>query len=137
VLHRLRGVIRITWGVIDKAGFNWLFIPHQSPLFPLNQSSLLLTTTMPSSCTANTYTVLFDPVHNGPGEFATAKESFNHQWFEKKRGSRVFPYPAFTDVYHRSSQCVIDGDTFEDCFWLILLRPIKSRRELELCLRLL
>ena len=28
MLHRLRGVIYITWGVIDKVGFNQLFIPH-------------------------------------------------------------------------------------------------------------
>jgi hypothetical protein len=43
VLRGLRGVIRIMWGVIDKAGLNRLLDPHQSPFSPLNQSSLLLT----------------------------------------------------------------------------------------------
>jgi hypothetical protein len=104
VFCRLRGVIRITQGLIDKAGFNQLFVPHQSPLFSLNQSSLLLLTTiMPSSHTANTYTIPFNPIHNSPGECATTKESFNCHQFEKKRGSRVSPYLIFTDVYHRSS----------------------------------
>jgi hypothetical protein len=37
-----RGVIRITQEVIDKAGLNWLLVPHQSPFSFLNQSSLLL-----------------------------------------------------------------------------------------------
>jgi hypothetical protein len=29
VLRGLRGVIRITWEVIDKAGLNWLLDPYQ------------------------------------------------------------------------------------------------------------
>jgi hypothetical protein len=62
----------------------------------------------------NTYTILFDPVSNTKGEFATAKESFNRQQFQHKRGSRVSPYPAFVDIYKRSERCVADGDTFED-----------------------
>jgi hypothetical protein len=34
-LCRPRGVICITWEVIDKAGFNQLLVPHQSPLASL------------------------------------------------------------------------------------------------------
>jgi hypothetical protein len=65
-------------------------------------------------CAANTYTVPFDPIRNGPGEFATTKERFNLQRFVKKRGSRTTPYPSFVDVYQRSECCVADADTFED-----------------------
>jgi hypothetical protein len=36
-----RGVIRITWEVIDKVGLNRLFDPHQSPFLSPIQSSLL------------------------------------------------------------------------------------------------
>jgi hypothetical protein len=107
-----RGVICITREVIDKAGLNQLLVPHQSPFLSPIQSSLLFSTTMPH--TANTYTVPFDPIRNGPGEFATAKERFNLQRFVKKRGSRVSPYPSFVDVYQRSERCVADADTFED-----------------------
>jgi hypothetical protein len=64
--------------------------------------------------TSNTYTVPFDPVHNSPGEFTTAKEKFNLQQFVKKRGSRTSLYPSFVDVYHRSERCVADANTFED-----------------------
>jgi hypothetical protein len=42
VLRRPRSVIHITRGVIDKAGLNWLLVPHQSPFSLLNQLSLLL-----------------------------------------------------------------------------------------------
>ena len=64
--------------------------------------------------TTNTYTVPFNPVHNGPGEFATAKEKFNIQRFVKKRGSRVVPYPSFVDIYQRSKHCSVESDMFED-----------------------
>jgi hypothetical protein len=111
VLCGPRGVIRITWGVIDKAGLNRLLVPHQSPLFPLNQSSSP-SPTMPR--VTNTYTVPFDPLRNGPGELATAKERFDLQRFVKKRGSRVTPYPSFVNVYWRAEHCVVDSDMFED-----------------------
>jgi hypothetical protein len=111
-VHRPRGVIRITREVIDKAGLNRLLVPYQSPFLPSTQSSPPLSNTMPR--TANTYTVPFEPVRNGPGEFASTKEKFNLQRFVKKRGSRVTPYLSFVDVYQRSEQCVADGDTFED-----------------------
>jgi hypothetical protein len=101
-----RGVICITRGVIDKAGLNWLLVPHQSPFLP---SQPIISPppnhTMPSSRYTNTYTILFDPIHNGSGEVATAKESFNRQHFVKKRGSRSTPYPAF-----------VDADPFNDLF---------------------
>jgi hypothetical protein len=101
------GVIRITWVVIDKAGFNWLFVPHQSP-FPLSA--------MAPSRPTNTYTIPFDPLNNGPGEFASAKEVFNYYHFVHKRGSRVTLYPVFASVYTRSKRCVINADTFNDLF---------------------
>jgi hypothetical protein len=107
-----RGVIRFTQEVIDKASLNRLLVPYQSPFPSPIQSSLLLTLIMPR--TANTYTVHFEPIRNGPGEFTTAKEKFNLQRFVKKRGSRVSPYPSFVDVYQRSKHCVADADMFED-----------------------
>jgi hypothetical protein len=107
-----RGVIRITQEVIDKAGLNRLLVPHQSPFLSPIQSSLLSSTTMP--CTANTYTVPFDPIRNGPGEFATAKEKFNLQRFVKKRGSRFPPIRLLWMSTSRSECCVVDADTFED-----------------------
>jgi hypothetical protein len=66
--------------------------------------------------TTNTYTVPFDPIRNGPGEFAAAKEKFNLQRFVKKRGSRASPYPSFVGVYQRSERCVADADMFEDLY---------------------
>jgi hypothetical protein len=66
--------------------------------------------------TNNTYTVLFEPVRNGPGEFATAKEKFNCHRCVKRRGSRVSPYPSFVDVYQKSKHCVVDAGTFEDLY---------------------
>jgi hypothetical protein len=71
---------------------------------------------MSPSCPANTYTIPFDPVYNGPGEFATTKEMFNCHQFEKKRGSRTTPYPTFVSMYQRSDHCVVDGDMFEDLY---------------------
>jgi hypothetical protein len=111
-LRGLRGVIRITQGVIGEVGLNRLLDPHQSLFLSPIQLSLLLSTTMPR--TTNTYTVPFKPIRNGPGEFATAKEKFSLQRFVKKRGSRTSPYPSFVDVYQRSERCVADADMFED-----------------------
>jgi hypothetical protein len=71
---------------------------------------------MSPSCPANAYTVPFDPLNNGPGEFASAKEVFNCHWFVKKRGSRVTPYPSFVNMYTRSERCVADADAFEDLY---------------------
>jgi hypothetical protein len=111
-LRGLGYVIRIMQEVIDKVGLNRLLVPHQSPFpFPI-QSSLLLSTIMPRTC--NIYTVPFEPIHNGPGEFAMAKEKFNLQRFVKKRGSRTSPYPSFVDIYQQSECCVVDANTFED-----------------------
>jgi hypothetical protein len=123
-LRRLRGVIRIMWEVIDKAGLNRLLVPHQSLFLSPIQLSLLLSTTMPR--TVNTYTVLFEPVRNGPGEFATAKEKFNLQQFVKKWGSRTTPYPSFVDVY-QSLNVVWRMPTRSKIFnWRTLLRPTKG-----------
>jgi hypothetical protein len=67
-------------------------------------------------CFSNTYTVPFDPIRNGPGEFATAKETFNRQRFVQKRGSRTAPYPSFVDVYQRSERTFVDADPFNDLY---------------------
>jgi hypothetical protein len=132
VLCGPRGVIRITQGVIDKAGLNRLLVPHQSPFSPLNQSSLLLTT---MSRYTNTYTIPFDPVHNGSGECTTAKESFNCQRFVKKRGSRSSPYPAFVGVYQRSAPTFVESDPFNDLFLADFVKSNKRYGGVE-CRRL-
>ena len=62
----------------------------------------------------NTYVIPFEPVRDGPGEFAYGRAHFNLQHFEKKRGSRTAPYPSFFNVYQRSERCVAESDTFED-----------------------
>jgi hypothetical protein len=93
--------------VIDKAGFNRLFVPHQSP-FPLSA--------MAPSCPTNTYTIPFNLLNNGPGELTSAKEVFNHHHFVHKRGSRVTPYPVFASVYTRSKRCVVDAHISNDLF---------------------
>ena len=62
----------------------------------------------------NTYVIPFEPVTNGPGEFAYGRARFNLQRFEKKRGSRTAPYPSLVNVYQRSERCVAESDTFED-----------------------
>jgi hypothetical protein len=64
----------------------------------------------------STYTIPFDPVHNGPGEFASAKETYNRQRFIHKRGSRTTPYPSFVDVYGRSERTFAEADPFDDLY---------------------
>ena len=73
----------------------------------------------------NTYTIPFNPISNSIGELATTKESFNRQRFQYHRGSRVTPYPAFTNIYQRSERCVADGDTFED---LMLVDMVEANK---------
>jgi hypothetical protein len=73
----------------------------------------------------NTYTIPFNPVGNSKGEFATAKESFNQQRFQYRRGSRISPYPSFISVYQRSERCVADGDTFEDLMFANMVEANK------------
>ena len=97
---------------VDKEGFNWLLVPYQHPLPSANYLSSSLPIVIPQ--VNNTYTVPFDPVCNGPGEFATAREWFNIQRFVKKRGSRTSPYPPFVDMYQRSKCCSVESDTFKD-----------------------
>jgi hypothetical protein len=80
----------------------------------------------------NTYTIPFDPSGNAEGEFATTKESFNHQGFQHKRGSRVSPYPSFVDIYKRSEWCVANGDMFED---LMLADMVEANKRWRKCWR--
>ena len=112
VLHGPRGVSHIMRVGVDKAGFNRLLVPYQHPLLSANHLSSSLPISMPR--TNNTYVVPFEPVRDGPGEFAYGRARFNFQRFMKKRGSRVDPYPSFVDVYQRSERCVVESDTFED-----------------------
>ena len=70
-------VSRFTQVGVDKAGFNRLFVPYQHPLPSTNHHPSSPPITMPH--TTNTYTIPFDPIRNGPGEFATAQEKFNIQ----------------------------------------------------------
>ena len=112
VLRGLRGVSRITWVGVDKAGFNRLLVPYQHPLLSPNHLSSSPPISMPR--VDNTYVVPFEPVCDGPGEFAYGRACFNLQRFEKKRGSRTIPYPSFVNIYQRSERCVTESDTFED-----------------------
>ena len=100
VLHGLRGVSRITRVGVDKVGFNWLLVPYQHPLLSPNHLSSSPHISMPR--TNSTYVVPFNPVRDGPGEFAYGRAQFNLQRFVKKRGSRTDPYPSFVTVYQRS-----------------------------------
>jgi hypothetical protein len=86
--------------------------------------------------TTNTNTVPFEPIRNGPGEFATAKETFNCQRFVEKRGSRVSLYPSFVEVYQRSKHCVVDGDMFKDLFLADFVEANKRWRKMlgDVCL---
>ena len=106
-----RGVSRITRVGVDKAGFNRLLVPYQHPLLSTNHLSSF-PPIMPR--VDNTYVIPFEPIRDGPGEFAYGRARFNLQHFTKKRGSRVDPYPSFVDVYRRSERCVAESDTFED-----------------------
>ena len=110
VLRGLRGVSRITWVGVDKVGFNWLLVPYQHPLLSPNHLSSS-PPIMPR--VDNTYVIPFEPVRDGPGEFAYGWARFNLQRFVK-RGSRTDPYPSFVNVYQRSERCVAESDTFED-----------------------
>ena len=106
VLHGPRGVSHIMRVGVDKAGFNRLLVHYQHPPPSTNHLSSSPPIVMPR--VTNTYTVLFDPIRNGPGELATARERFNLQQFVKKRGSRTAPYPSFVDVYQRSERCSVE-----------------------------
>ena len=64
----------------------------------------------------STYTIPFDPVHNGLGELATAQETFNHQRFVHKRGSRTSPYPSFVNIYQRSEQTFVEANPFDNLY---------------------
>jgi hypothetical protein len=64
----------------------------------------------------STYTVPFDPIRNGPGEFTTAKETYNRRRFVHKRGSWTSPYPSFVDVYQRSERTFVEADPFDDLY---------------------
>ena len=96
---------------VDKAGFNWLFVPYQHPLLSPNYLS---SSPINMPRVNNTYVIPFKPVRDGPGEFAYGRTRFNLQRFVKKRGSRTDPYPPFVNVYQRSERCVTESDTFED-----------------------
>jgi hypothetical protein len=85
---------------------------------------------MSPSCPSNTYTIPFEPITNSPGEYLTTQEKFNCHQFEKKRGSRVTAYPSFTSMYQRSSQYVVDRDTFKGLFLVALWMPIKGGESL-------
>jgi hypothetical protein len=80
---------------------------------------------MSPSHPTNTYTTPFDPICNGPGEYATTQEKFNCQRFEKKRGSRVTPYLSFNGVYRRSTRCAIGRGTFKDLYLVDLVEANK------------
>ena len=97
---------------VDKAGFNRLLVPYQHPLLSVNHLSSFPLFNMPR--VNDTYVVPFEPVRDGPGEFAYGRARFNLQRFVKKRGSRTAPYLSFVDVYQRSERCVAESDTFED-----------------------
>ena len=113
VLCGPRRVNCITQVGVDKVGFNRLLVPYQHPLSSTNHhSSSLPIIIMPQ--VTNTYTILFDPIRNGPGEFTTTKEKFNIQQFVKKRGLRSSPYPSFVDIYQRLEHCLVESDSFED-----------------------
>ena len=97
---------------VDKAGFNRLLVPYQHPLLSPNHLSSSPPISMPR--VDNTYVIPFEPVRDGPGEFAYGRARFNLQRFVKKRGSRTDPYPSFVNVYQRSEWCVAESDTFKD-----------------------
>ena len=91
---------------VDKAGFNRLLVPYQHPLPSTNHLSSSPPIAMPR--VNNTYVILFEPVHNDPGEFSYAKDHFNVQQFVKKRGSRTAPYLSFVNIYQRSEHCSVE-----------------------------
>ena len=112
VLRGPRGVSRIMRVGVDKVGFNRLLVPYQHPLLSAYHPSSSPLINMPR--VDNTYVVPFEPVRDGPGEFAFGRARFNLQRFMKKRGSRTTPYPSFVNIYQRSERCVAETDTFED-----------------------
>jgi hypothetical protein len=111
VLCRLRGVIRITWGVIDKAGFNQLLVPHQSQL-----SSLPFHSTLSMPAIRSSFIVPFNPLGNLGGTLVTAAQWYNHNFKRIKRGSTVSPYPDPASIYWRSALSDPKDNMFEDIY---------------------
>jgi hypothetical protein len=105
-------------GVIDKVGFNWLLVPHQSPLSSL---SFLSTPTMPAICSS--FIVLFNPLGNLGGTLITAAQWYNHNFKRIKRGLSVSPYPNLATVYQRSVLSNPEDDMFEDLILMTCVSP--------------
>ena len=110
--HGPRRVSRIMWVGVDKAGFNWLLVPYQHPLFP--PPSLHITPTM--SPNHNSYIVPFNPLRaHGPTILTAAQE---HNWEFKclKRGSLTNPYLDPVTVYRWSALTDPGDDMFDNLY---------------------
>jgi hypothetical protein len=95
-------------GVIDKTGFNQLFIPYQSPLF-----SLLLSI-MPAI--HNLYIVPFDPLGTPLPTILTATQNYNKMFKQIQWGLSATPYPDLVMVYRWSVISNPGDDMFEDLY---------------------
>jgi hypothetical protein len=63
----------------------------------------------------NTYVVPFEPVRDGPGEFAFGRSRFNVQRVREEEGLKIRPVPLLSSaVYQRSERCSVESDSFED-----------------------
>jgi hypothetical protein len=100
-------------GVIDKVGFNRLFVPHQSPLVLF---SLSLSTNTSNASPYSSNIVSFNPLGNPQGTMFTMAQRYNHNFKHIKRGSSVSPYPEVASVYRRSVLSDLEDDMFEDLY---------------------
>ena len=110
VLHGPRGVSRITWVGVDKAGFNRLLVPYQHPLL-LSLTSHITVPALPTS-----YIVPFDPLGNPLGTILPAAQRYNWGFKHIKRGSAIAPYPDPATIYRRSALCDPGDDMFKDVY---------------------
>jgi hypothetical protein len=111
VFHGLRGVIHIMWGVIDKAGFNWLFIPYQSP-----HSSLPFLPISKMPAIHSSYIVPFNPLGNPGGTILAAAQRYNRMFRCSKQGSATSPYSDLVLVYRWLVVSNSRTDMFEDLY---------------------
>jgi hypothetical protein len=133
VLCRPRGVIHITQGVIDKAGLNWLLVPHQSPFSPLNQSSLLLLPCLPPATPTPT------PFHSIPSIMVWGKlpppRSPSIVNISSRRGVLgalpTLPLWMSTEGRHRHMWRLIHSMI---CIWQTSLSPTKGGGNVRGCL---
>jgi hypothetical protein len=114
--------------LVDKVGFNRLFIPINPPSYthhhyhqsstsmPQVRTTLADITTPPANRIDSTYIVPWAPVDHAVETTAYAFSRYNHHLFCHHRDNRLEPYPSVDDIYRRSNTPRPGDEDFQDVF---------------------